>query len=228
MVYENVLIGNFIFSYGYYLGIKKEPTEDRIVGLFQQTPTDQTISDLFLGAKSRNFIFEFKRDIGKPGKDDEKRKRLICEIDQDKELGALSYGAHFMVGPLTNETAIFAHPYRLSLQDVSKPKGKHLLIGLEKLFQIIETFETRWFFSRSGSPVPAGFSADEVRRYLEILKKIAPNKGGNTEMLIASGHRDGLITFVHARDLEAALELTCNSKEQEPCPEMEPELEPEM
>ncbi len=60
--YENIYIGNFIYSLGYLSGKKNEKSEDAGVHLIQQTPDDKKWADLLTRWKGKYFILEFKRE----------------------------------------------------------------------------------------------------------------------------------------------------------------------
>lgn len=59
--YENQLIGQFLFELGHFVGSTKQKTAGTI-NLFQQNPLDPALADLLLGADSRFFLLEFKKE----------------------------------------------------------------------------------------------------------------------------------------------------------------------
>ena len=61
--YENIYIGNFIFSLGYYSASSNYGISDKAVHLVQQTPDEKTLNDLFVNWEGKNYIFEFKRNV---------------------------------------------------------------------------------------------------------------------------------------------------------------------
>lgn len=95
MVYENILIGDFIFELGYnsaLLGMKGNK-----VDLTQQTPNDILVGDLLGRVGGRNFIVEFKRNRAGLQKEKQKPSRLLLlnsHIDEHNLL--LSSTCHFV------------------------------------------------------------------------------------------------------------------------------------
>ena len=60
--YENIYIGNFIYSLGYLSAKFNESSEDAGVHLIQQTPNDKKWADLLTRWQGKFFILEFKRE----------------------------------------------------------------------------------------------------------------------------------------------------------------------
>ena len=60
--YENVYIGNFIYSLGFLSAMFNEGADEAGVHLIQQTPEDKKWADLLTRWKGRYFILEFKRE----------------------------------------------------------------------------------------------------------------------------------------------------------------------
>lgn len=60
--YENIYIGNFIFTLGYYSASTGNGLSNKAVQLVQQTPDEKKLNDLFVNWAGKNYIFEFKRN----------------------------------------------------------------------------------------------------------------------------------------------------------------------
>ncbi|MDE0471855.1 MAG: hypothetical protein OXH57_07930 [Ekhidna sp.] len=102
--YENIQIGNFLVSVGYYLrdGNYSHPVA---FNLNQQTPNDPTLGDLFGSFSGSSFLIEFKSHERNLKKELEKpaRKRLIKYLNNPKlsELRKTSIRSHFLCYPTT-------------------------------------------------------------------------------------------------------------------------------
>lgn len=104
--YENVQIGNFLVAMGYSLREKNIPLCGSI-NLFQQTPNDTEIGDVFGGLHGRYFILEFKRDSTHLNSElnKEVRVRLLQKIgSENDELFRISFKSHLMVHPSWKES----------------------------------------------------------------------------------------------------------------------------
>lgn len=142
MKYENLLIGDFIFSMG-FAACQLEIQTDNRIDLLQQTPGDSSFGDLLGKIGGRNFIMEFKRNsemISSEKKKPSKDFLLKNEIDDSFKL--LSLKCHFMA--YGNETQlgifeyIYLNPYYGSKPITSIPQNKFFeklnkeLIGVNK------------------------------------------------------------------------------------------------
>ncbi|EHU5134608.1 hypothetical protein [Vibrio parahaemolyticus] len=59
--YENIYIGNFIYTLGFLSGKKNKSSNEAGVHLIQQTPDDKEWADLLSRWKGSYFLFEFKK-----------------------------------------------------------------------------------------------------------------------------------------------------------------------
>ncbi|WP_019896680.1 hypothetical protein [Methylotenera mobilis] len=101
--YENVYIGNFIYTLGYLAGQRGINIANTSMQLLQQTPADCSIGDLLTKWGGKNFIFEFKRSeklVQQEFKKDHKNLLIntIKRGNQSKFLD-ISKKCHFMAFP---------------------------------------------------------------------------------------------------------------------------------
>lgn len=101
--YENVYIGNFIYTLGYLAGQRGINIATTSMQLLQQTPADCAIGDLLAKWGGKNFIFEFKRSekhVQRELKKDHKNLLIstIKRSNQSKFLD-ISQKCHFMAFP---------------------------------------------------------------------------------------------------------------------------------
>lgn len=72
--YENTYIGTFVYTFGYLAG-KRGESNTASFSIFQQTPKDPVLGDLFTNWKGKNFLFEFKRH----------EKLILNELKKEKK-----------------------------------------------------------------------------------------------------------------------------------------------
>jgi hypothetical protein len=80
-IYENIVIGNFLFEFGVHMGRGKPDLPLLSVNLLQQCPGDEPLADVLLANSSFCLLMEFKR----------KRNRSDKEV---KKLQTLQNGIH--------------------------------------------------------------------------------------------------------------------------------------
>lgn len=98
-IYENIYIGSFI----YQLGVEAEKqnvVNNSSVNLFQQTPSDKTLSDLITGINGKFLILEFKNervDSKEKIKYDTLKKRLEDPLDFDAiDIKSIGESCHYL------------------------------------------------------------------------------------------------------------------------------------
>ena len=74
-VYENILIGNFLYGLGLKMGVRAAAgySDPVCVNLLQQTPLDQPLGDVLFANPRILRVFEFKRQANSSDKEREKR-----------------------------------------------------------------------------------------------------------------------------------------------------------
>lgn len=117
MLYENQLIGHFIYELGLYAGAQNLKRNNEI-HLIQQTPLDTKLGDLLANYGGKFFLFEFKRsakDIASEfGK--EKYKALKFDTRSSKnQLFTLSKKCHYLA--YGDPSAFLKFNNYLSLED---------------------------------------------------------------------------------------------------------------
>src|SRR6266700_1927178 len=76
ILYENIVIGSFLFEVGVHIGRKTEAPSALSVNLLQQTPLDQSFGDVLLANNATCRLIEFKRDDNESDKEIQKRDLL--------------------------------------------------------------------------------------------------------------------------------------------------------
>lgn len=176
-VYENVLIGAFIYSIGHFAGQKGEKNIG--INLFQQTPID--VGDLLTNWKGNCFFIEFKRNKENVKTEIAKKNR----IDENIRLGNIqaSYTFHFISFPEKipeGEAVLFFKPY-LSL-DLPEP-----VINLTDFIKLM----------RCGK---IGIHSKAMIEYLNKLKELFKSGNASTSGIIVNIEKDSAPKFVIVPD----------------------------
>lgn len=97
-VYENVVIGNFLYGLGY--AIRSQQQSGCIascVNLLQQTPADHLLGDLLLAFPGVCRLIEFKAKDARPGKEVQRHRRLSKALEGNDEMTRISRRVHWFV-----------------------------------------------------------------------------------------------------------------------------------
>ncbi len=203
--YENLQIGNFLLSIGYYLRDFdfKFPVS---MNLYQQTPKDFNIGDLFGGLAGQFFILEFKNDESSISDELRKkqRRRLVERLNLDKELLSISLKGHFICYPsFTGEGMNFnITPYSVigsKHYEVRKIKGVDLFLKKMILDKTV------------------GTNFEGISKYVGLLDECSINEGetspkgggGLSGIFIHFNEKDGIryIPFDDLKFLEQNIRL---------------------
>lgn len=188
-IYENVLIGNFIFSLGVQAGKKfdKSPFPQAIVSLFQQTPSDPYLGDLFTSFGGHNLLIEFKADSADK-KEVEKIEMLTQELAKDNDLATLSTSCHFFAHGVIPEEAfnILFCPYLSTLNASNKTS--------------LEPFISDVLNRRVGT------NSDRFGEYVALLHRLFSNgKASSTGGLLLNVDANGAMTYLASPNLSDLL-----------------------
>ncbi len=188
-LYENVVIGNFLYALGYnvraHWGANTLPS---IVSLLQQTPTDSQLADVLIEQPGVMFLLEFKQSNNRSGK--EKAKRLLLQRAVSKEakwVGELSRDVHFHV-----ETS--AASGRLDSK-VLPYLDAELSYGGDSLEVFVQKV------TRSMPAVPGKWSEDRLRFYLSKVADCALEDVSGGGGLLCKVDATGCLTFAELIDL---------------------------
>ena len=144
MVYENVLIGHFIYTLGVLAG-KRAGFNSNVtdsINFFQQTPTDKIVGDLLASWSDRLFIIEFKRSASQLPDELKKWKRreLPKVFLADKTVSDISKKCHFIGYGIDSEIVIddkkktqqefkFQSYYSLVMEKLEEKKSLNIFIN---------------------------------------------------------------------------------------------------
>lgn len=97
-LYENVVIGNFLYGLGFAIA-KRTVERDfpSIVNLLQQTPDDAVLGDLLFKAPGLLRIIEFKQRANTDSKEPERHERLSKGLAHNEAMTRVSREVHWFV-----------------------------------------------------------------------------------------------------------------------------------
>lgn len=182
--YENILIGNFLYSLGLLIGAKAGDREiPACVNLLQQTPLDSRLADVQLIYPGVVRLIEFKRQSNDSDKEGARLFLLRALIEGDAELERVSRTIHWFVesseAPLEWRTDV--RPY-LDLDTAGQ--GLSLRPFLNRLVNAA--------LSAQGPEFPP----DLLTRYLTQVETYAGDEGTSSSGLLVTISADGTLHYV--------------------------------
>lgn len=97
-LYENVVIGNFLYALGFAIGRKTQAGGLMpIVNLLQQTPDDKCLADVFAYYPGAMRIIEFKRSENSDEKEEAKLRILKRAVKHASDVEKISLISHWFV-----------------------------------------------------------------------------------------------------------------------------------
>lgn len=210
--YENVYIGNFIFALGYHAAQTSKGLSNKAVQLVQQTPDEQLLNDLFINWGGRNFIFEFKRNVGKVSTELEKPAKIklnnALNEPSNTHFSNLSTKSHFL--GFGFDQGIGFIPYK----DIKKPLKKCMYL---------DTFCKNLLSDSSGF----GIFHNELRQYLNFIKESSNSKTEGCGGFIFNISEDGSLNMVPFESV-SILSHELDIKPEPPRPTYTPSFSPGM
>ncbi|WP_321938087.1 hypothetical protein [Burkholderia cepacia] len=96
--YENIVIGNFLYSFGLAIGqISAADVRPMCINLLQQTPMDRALGDLMFANAGVTRLLEFKRSKNDSEKEEAKRVILSRTLSDDAYMQAISREIHWYI-----------------------------------------------------------------------------------------------------------------------------------
>lgn len=180
--YENILIGNFLYSTGLLLGSRSQGRELPVsINLLQQTPLDHLLGDVYLAYPGAIRIIEFKRVSNHSVKESGKLQHLQGALKGSPLLEQVSRTVHWYIvsdqGPLAWTTAV--RPY-LDLE-------KQGVAGVT-----LNTFIERMVAHALDADQPE-FPPETIADYLAQVAKYAGTKGTSSSGLVVLLTKDGVL-----------------------------------
>lgn len=105
-LYENVIIGNFLYSLGLSLGLKKN-FSPAIINLLQQTPSDKLLGDLLVEYPGVVRLLEFKNKASSIDKEIKKLERIKMAIDGKPDMIDVSKEIHWYIETEPTDSVVY-------------------------------------------------------------------------------------------------------------------------
>lgn len=158
-LYENVVIGNFLYGLGVNVGAQLGGNVlPASVNLLQQTPEDKALGDVLLSFPGTLRLIEFKSAANRSGKEDARFRKLSHALTQDEV--ALSHRIHWYVETTPDIQAGVKTYFSSYLRALSLPFRQAEPLNLESfILQITHTI-----FSAQGEDPGA------VGNYLKLIR----------------------------------------------------------
>lgn len=198
-LYENVVIGNFLYGLGFALGSQlKSGFLPSMVNLLQQTPDDKRLGDLLMAFPGTVRLIEFKTEANK-SKKEAGRHRFLYRVLSEKlaelpDLPNTSRRVHWYIetAPLP-DVALKARiePYLDAFDDGARQRPK----SAERLQNFIQELATGILQNRSTE------TAKAERDYLDLVRLAqGPEETGTGALVLVAGS-GGALHFAALRDL---------------------------
>ncbi|MDH6148250.1 MULTISPECIES: hypothetical protein [Paraburkholderia] len=96
--YENIVIGNFLYSFGLCIGqLSAGAVRPMCVNLLQQSPMDHALGDLMVANAGVTLLIEFKRERNDSEKEEAKRLKLSRALVEDLYMQTISRQIHWYI-----------------------------------------------------------------------------------------------------------------------------------
>lgn len=200
-LYENITIGNFLFSLGYSIRDKQQISGASTIGsinLLQQTPADQLLGDVLLDFCGVVRLLEFKAEGANLKKELGKHAGLK-RIVEDMGLSEISREVHWYVE--TKATAdslkLLTAPYLDAFPRCKSSENCRLEDLVQSTAEAIATQQTR-------------FTGAQITQYLLAIKTISGKSSSGTGGLLLLAEPGAALRFAPLEDL---LELNLTHRE---------------
>ena len=190
-LYENVVIGNFLYGLG--SAVQSKSTSNVIsssVNLLQQTPADKELADVLLEFPGIVRLIEFKQSSNKAPKEKTKLTLLKAMIGNDERLIEISKSIHWFVETTPKNRTFISRivPY---LDFESELQNENYY----KLAEFIEDIADKAINHQNS------FERSELRHYLQLIKRINSKDTNSTSGILLSINSKGELFFVELTDL---------------------------
>ncbi|MCL2590898.1 MAG: hypothetical protein FWD67_08500 [Betaproteobacteria bacterium] len=207
-LYENIVIGNFLFALGYRIRTKKSvETLNGSVNLLQQTPEDKALGDVLVNLSGIVRLIEFKAQGASMSKEEKRHDRLcqaiskkaaeaegrqscLCKAIEGTHLEAVSRDIHWYIESKADEKALRTRivPY---LDAFPRPRGPKV--------QRLETFVDTLACEVAEGDVR--HSKEDVKEYLKLVRLTMGSGAVGSGGLLLVAEPEGGLVFAPMLDL---------------------------
>lgn len=196
-IYENIIIGNFLFSLGY--AVRSRQSSDAqcgVVNLLQQTPVDKLLGDVLLDFSGVVRLIEFKNEKNNSSKEEARHRKLSIALNH-RHWEPISRSVHWYIetGARSDNLVAKIVPY-LDLLD-AQAKESRLEGFIENLAE--EIVNSRQEFSRKA-----------IHEYLSLVRETQGGGVVGTGDLLLLAEPNGKLYYVPMFDL---MELRIKDRE---------------
>lgn len=192
--YENIVIGNFLYSFGLCIGqLSAGAVRPMCVNLLQQSPMDHALGDLLVENAGVTRLIEFKREQNDSEKEEAKRLKLSRALVEDLDMQTISRQIHWYIE--TSEKAASLVSRVVPYLDFADAK-------------VVATTIERFTESAGRDAVSKEIDAETHAAYKRYLKLVAYSHGGlqgASGGLIVSYSKDKGIRYVLLTDVRDLL-----------------------
>ncbi len=96
-IYENVIIGNFLYTLGMEIGLKRVYNKPAMINLLQQTPCDKYLGDMLLEYPGVVRLIEFKNKASSLKKEKDKLNKVNISLQNKPDMIEVSRQIHWYV-----------------------------------------------------------------------------------------------------------------------------------
>ncbi|EJL6466882.1 hypothetical protein ACVTEB_12220 [Vibrio cholerae] len=187
-LYENVVIGNFLYGLGFSIGqALDEKTIPSMINLLQQTPADKILADVVLEFPGVVRVIEFKNADGSLAKEKEKKKQLELALKNNEYYQGISRRVHWYIEtkPFERECVNNIKPYLDAFNDDDSMFTLETFIN-DITLSVINPNEK--------------IKSEELQAYLSLLKSCQGDGKVGTGGIIVSVSSEG-IKYVQFSDI---------------------------
>ena len=191
-LYENVIIGNFLYGLGAAIGIKIGLDGSQVVpgtvNLLQQTPADKELGDMLLEFPGVVRVLEFKNAKNPSNKEEKRVKKLETALKGNERMQYVSRNIHWYIEtePFEKICANKIVPYLDAYNGT---------VGLDTLESFIKSI------SMEVNNPTSGITHKEQKHYLSLISTCQGSGTIGTGGLIVSVSKEG-INYVEFAQIE--------------------------
>jgi hypothetical protein len=192
-IYENLVIGNFLFALGLKIGARRDDAlaPDLGVHLLQQTPLDIVLGDVLLAGPRSVALLEFKRAADRRSKE---RGKLVA-------IEALLQNPKFQALRTTSRQMHFYVETRDILEEGFSRVLPYLDLLTDDRGSSLEQLVDDLAFRAKSAPVLAEMHIEACERYLELVCLCQGRSYHATPGLLVGVGGDGRIAFAPVEDV---------------------------
>lgn len=190
-LYENIVIGNFLYGLGF--AVRAHQTAGvavSAINLLQQTPADKILGDLLLAFPGVVRLLEFKTQDNRSDKEQKRHQKIAWGLEQCRELQSTSRKMHWYIE--TRPDVVVGVAARIV----------PYLDAFPRLPEKVDSLDA--FITRTAQEVATGHTneaADDERTYLRWIKVTVGEGNVGTGGLVVVADTNGSLYYAPLHDL---------------------------